>query len=116
MPGTAWSRRRRLAPLLLLVALLAAAPRLTTSAPALDASGHRAALDRVHPLALSDHAATTAATDDRRPLPLGALPIVAAAALLAVLTALVVRTHRLPTGRRFSAFRRRAPPLLRTAF
>jgi hypothetical protein len=114
MPGAAWTSRR-LAPLLLLVALLAGAPRLSTATPTLDASGHRVALDRVHALALSDHAATTSPTDDRRPLPLGALPTIAATLLLAVLVALVVRTHRLPTGRTWSAFRRRAPPLLRLA-
>jgi hypothetical protein len=115
MPGVVGMSRRRLAPLLLLVVLLAAAPRSAAPPPTPDASGHRAALDRVHALSLSDHVATSP-TDDRRPLPLGPVPTVAAATLLALLIARVVRTHRLPVGRPWSAFRRRAPPLLRIAF
>ena len=115
MPGAVWRNRRRLAPLLLLVALLAAAPRSGGALSTLEPSGHRTALDRAHALSVSDHAATAPTTDDRRPLPLGSLPTVLAAALLALLLAHVVREHRLPVGRRWSAFRRRAPPLLRTA-
>jgi hypothetical protein len=115
MPGVAWRNRRRLAPLLLLVALLTAAPRSGGARPTLDASDHRTALDRAHALSVSDHAATAPTTDDRRPLPLGDLPTVLAAALLALLLAHVVREHRLSVGRRWSAFRRRAPPFLRIA-
>jgi hypothetical protein len=113
MPGAV--PYRRLAPLLVLVALLAAAPRAATTAATPDRSRPGAALDRAHAFAVAEIVATPTTSDDRRPLPLGALPTILATALVAGLVAVVVRTHRLPTARRRTDFRRRAPPLLRTA-
>jgi len=120
MPGVATSSGsravRRLLPLLVVAAILAAMPLAgSTGAATVDRGARRDALDRAHTFALADTAATAPAGPDRRVVPIGAIPTVAFAALLALAGTVVVRTRRLGGERPRIGFRRRAPPLLLTA-
>lgn len=123
MPGRAASNRsgvgarlRALLPLLVLGAILVAAPLPGPSgATARDGAAGRAGLDRAHSFALLDSVATTPHGPERRDAPTGTLPALAAATLVALAGAIVVRARRVPTSITRTGFRRRAPPLLRIA-
>jgi len=120
MQGVATSNRSRavrpLLPLLVVAALLAAIPLAgSTGAATADRGDRRDAFDRTHTFALADPAATAPTHPDRRVVPIGALPTLAFAALLALAGTVVVQTRRLRNERPRVGFRRRAPPLLLTA-
>jgi hypothetical protein len=120
MPGVTTSNGsravRRLLPLLVVAALLAAVPLAgSPGAATIDRGARRDALDRAHTFAVADSVATAPAGQDRRDAPVGPTPALAIATLLALAGTVVVCTRRLGVERPRVSFRRRAPPHLLTA-
>jgi hypothetical protein len=108
-------RCRRIAPLLAVVVLSVVAPDVAAaSASGSAGAGHGATLDHAHALATLDAAVATADRHDRRDVPSPWAPALAGIGALAVAVSVVLRARRRPHRTPRPAFRRRAPPLLRT--
>jgi hypothetical protein len=117
-PNGSWTvarQVRRLAPLLLVAGLLTALPHGGSSTDTATGGARRDGLDRARAFTLTDTAATRPPHQERRGVPLGTLPARTAAALVALGGWVAARARRRIPAKPRVAFRRRAPPLLRTA-
>ena len=114
--GRAFAHRARwLVPFLTVAALAAAAPASTVGRYAAVGPSHDATAHHTRPFAtVGTHGVVTDRTD-HRDVPTGWVPALAGVALLGAVGAVTLLGRRTRAPRVRAAFRRRAPPLLRTA-
>src|SRR6478735_1156103 len=110
----AFARRARwLVPFLTVAALAVAVPVSTVGAHAAGGTTHDATAQHTRPFATVGTNATVADRTEHRDVPTGWVPALPSAALLGEVGAVALLHRRVRTVRIRTAFRRRAPPLLR---